>query len=390
MGQLKYSRHKAGYRQGRGAFTLAELLVAIAVLSILVLLLCGILNQVSSTWSEIRAQIDRHQNGRSILNVMASELRVAALPQDRSNKLSLQMVVDPYFLLPPVNASTNPQNYLNPHAIFWQAPIATVTSSGNMAEVGYFVNWDTTNSNNPRATLCQFFVNPGDPNYLIYQSTPAPTQAPAASANPTNPWLNTTVLSSVVPTPVNKTTNPNYKGWFADNVIGLWVRCLDANGVPIVRTAAATESLSATTNYSFDSRLGYEATDAGAGVASTSGTYSLNYIPKSSYNDAGVEHILCTLPSTVEIAIVVIDAQTANYVTAVPNYTNTAFTYSSYGPPSHEIAPQGNYASPPAAGSPVNFWNDINVFLANLKTAQYRVWQGAHVYSIRVPLANGG
>ena len=47
----------AGFRRNRG-FTLAELLVAVAVLGILTLLLCGVLNQVSSTWTQIRSQID--------------------------------------------------------------------------------------------------------------------------------------------------------------------------------------------------------------------------------------------------------------------------------------------------------------------------------------------
>jgi prepilin-type N-terminal cleavage/methylation domain-containing protein len=344
------------FGENRSGFSLIELLVAIAVLSILTLLLCGILNQVSSSWTQIRAQVDWRQNGRSILNVIASELRVAALPVDRSSPYSLQLMVDP-------NALLGNSTYLNPHAIFWQAPIASDTSLGNMAEVGYFVRWDSSNATNPRAVLCRFFVNPKDTaNYLIY-------------SNPTA-WL-TTGSSGTLDTVAPGNTANNYKGWFADNVIGLWVRCLDANGIPITRTAADVAHLtdSVTTNYSFDSRLGYLATNAG-----TSGSY----IAKSAYYDAGIttsagthEMVQSALPSTIEIAIVLIDSQTANRVTAIPSYTPFPSGVS-------------GASSPYINDSPVDFWNDINYFLSKLKTAQPLVARGAHVYSIRVPLVNGG
>jgi uncharacterized protein (TIGR02599 family) len=347
-------------RRRANAFTLVELLVSIAILSILVLLLCGILNQISTSWTQIRAQIDRRQNGETILGLIYSDLRVALLPENRMDTNSLQFMVDPVGLL------TTP-GYLYPHAVFWQGPIATNTTNGNIAEVGYFIRWDTTTTpSNPRATLCRFFVNPSDANYLIY-SNPANWLTPATSSG--------SILDAVAPANLAN----NYQGWFADNVIVLWVRCLDANGMPITQTASALghQTDSKTTNYSFDSRQGYLASNAGGATPT--------YITKTAYYDPGmkVEAIQSALPSTVEIAIVLIDSQTANHVTAVPSYT--PFNMSPTLPSGAKAA-----VTPYTSNSPADFWNDINFFLANLKSTQPNVARGAHVYSISVPLANGG
>jgi prepilin-type N-terminal cleavage/methylation domain-containing protein len=343
---------------GARGFTLVELLVSIGVLSILVVLLLGILNQLSSTFTEIRAQIYRHQNGQAILGLIASDLRVAMLPQNRTDKNSLELLVDPLSLL---NAS--PNNYLFPHAIFWQAPIASNTTNGNIAEVGYFIQWDaTTNPNNPKPILCRFFVNPSDSNYLIYSTT--------------QNWLTPAIIGAVAPA----TTSP-YQGWFADNVIGLWVRCLDANGVPITQTAAGVgqQASCQTTNYSFDSRLGYLSSNAGGASGS--------YIPKYAYYDPGSKQnvIAGALPSTIEIAIVLLDSQAALRIKA-------PYTSISYAPFTLTPAITANPAavSPYTKNSPADFWNDINFFLSNLKASQPLVAKGAHVYSIRVPLVNGG
>jgi len=370
--KVKPGRHSLVRTSRQHSFTLVELLVTIAILAILLLLVGGILNQVSSTYTQISSQIDRHQNGRTILAMIASDLRPAALPIDRSNLYNLQLLVDPTNLVnvtsPTLNggaSSSQGGGYLNAHAIFWQAPIATANlngASGKMAEVGYFVRWVNPASSNPRAILCRFFVNPGDPNYVIYSQPTA--------------WLTPACLDSAAPgySTTGTTVSQIYPGtgWFADNVIGLWVRCLDANGAPIVYTAATSLANAQTVNYSFDSRLGYLTPNPSATSA---------YIAKTIYQDVSpasgiiAPQILATLPSTIEVAIVVIDAQTANRVTKVPSYA-----------PAYPNASTGAN-SPYNNNSPVNFWNDINYFISQLPPV---VARGAHVYAIRVPLVNGG
>lgn len=317
-------------------FTLVELLVAMAIFSILAALLFTILSQVNRTWQQAQSRIEPRKSGRAILDYINRDLGAAALPAARgmtygsptaqpdSPNLNLQFLANPSQL----TAAT----FLNPHALFWQAPIASVTTHGNLAEVGYFVRWDESNPNNPRAMLCRFFVNPGDTNYLIYSS-------------PTN-WLSDSILNSAAPGVKDTTTPANsYKGWFADNVIGLWARCLDSRGNPVTNSALN----SAYANYAYDSRKGYRY-QVGTNVVIKSGGPSIGT----------TNQILATLPASVEVALVILDSQAASRLTQKPVYTN----------------------SPPTATS---FWTDINGFVSNLPAP---VRSGARIYSTRVTLKN--
>ncbi|MEA3209583.1 MAG: hypothetical protein QOE70_2640 [Chthoniobacter sp.] len=176
-------------------------MVATAVLSMLVVMLVGMLNRTGAAWTAGQAQIDRRQSARALADSITQELRTALLPLNPADSGSLQLVVNP-----PALADT----LRNPDSIFWQAPIATNRSRGDVAEVGYFLEWDATGPNGPRPHLCRFFVNPTDTaNYLIYQT-------PAA-------WLSDSIIKTVAPA-----TRPTaYRGLFAENVIGLWVRCYE-------------------------------------------------------------------------------------------------------------------------------------------------------------------
>ena len=138
-------------------------------------------------------------------------MQAAQLPANRAAQTSLQFIVNP---------GTVSQKYLNRDAIFWQAPLATDQTYGDVAEIGYFVQWDETNAANPRARLCRLFINPTsanatDSNYKIY-------------SDPTH-WITDSVINAVAP--ADKTGM--YQGLFVENVIGLWVTCLDSNGVEL-------------------------------------------------------------------------------------------------------------------------------------------------------------
>ncbi len=233
-------------------------------------------------------------------------------------------------------------------------------------------------------------VNPGDPNYLIASDPGGVTSPGTLHAADATPWLTPGILDAVAPgVPAGANSNV-YQGWVADNIIGLWVRCLDANGYPITMTAAAggnpglTNSNRAdaiTTNYSFDSRLGYSTFDPSvSSYASPSANAFFSKVAFTDTTGAGNgQTILNSLPAVVEVAIVVVDAKTAGLITAVPSYTPQAMAT----PPTGVAS-----ASAPYTGySPFNFWNDINYFVGNLPL---RVRAGAHIYSRRVVLLNGG
>src|SRR5438552_691359 len=144
----------------RAAFTLIEMLVATAVLALLVVLLMEVVNRASATWVQAQGQVERRHNGRAIADFIGQELQAALLPVDptgSSNKLNLQFVLNP--------------KIGDGDAVFWQAPLATDQTNGDIAEIGYFLKWTGT-TGTPHGQLCRFFVNPtpqGVPNsnYLI-------------------------------------------------------------------------------------------------------------------------------------------------------------------------------------------------------------------------------
>lgn len=305
-------------------FTLVELLVAMALLAILSISLVLTLNHSASLGHHAESQIRSRRDARAVLESIGNEIKSATLAHDRSSVADLQFLVNPGQI---------DAKYLNPHALFWQSPIATDARYGDLAEVGYFVRWNTENPNNPRGILCRLFVNPEDPasptNYLIY-SQPSAWLSPGGNKI----WLDQTAPA------VADSANPvnSYKGWIADNVIALWARCLDGSGNAITKDGAGGNA-----GYVFDSRKGYAAT---------------NMFRSGYTNESSVFVPLASLPCAVEIAIVTLDETTANRLASIPT---------------------------PMASNPVNFWAEIDIFVNGLPAA---VRTGARVYSTRIILPN--
>lgn len=257
-------------------FSLVEIMVSMSVLLILVILLSQALAHTSGLWLQGEANKERMQNERAICDFIATELRAALLPIDRTNTSSLQFVVNP-----PAVASGS---YSNRDSIFWQAPLASDQTLGDVAEIGYFVKWTAVNKTNPQARLCRMFINPGS------GSTPSPLFK--IYSDPSN-WVSSAIIDAAVP--ADKANN--YQGLFAEDILGLWVRCLDNYGNQIVQDYAGTSLQLANGNYGFDSRRGY--TDS-KGAKSPG------------YTDAtGNKKPLCALPPAVEVSLVLMDAKTA-------------------------------------------------------------------------------
>lgn len=264
----------------RLAFTLVELMVSMVVLICMVLMLGHMLSQTEKVWSQTEANKERMQNARALTDFIARELKAALLPTDRLDKRSLQFVLNP---------STISAAYRNRDALFWQAPVATERGLGDVAEVGYFVKWDTTNPQNPKSQLCRFFVNPGqpasgapqtiepDPDYLIYTAP--------------NGWLSDGILESAAPS-----SGGGYEGLFAENVVGLWVKCLYYDGLPITKNRDGV----AFSNADFDSRQGYKPPD---------GSDNQRYSATGVIED-------CMLPAAVDIGLVLLDTASAAKVRA--------------------------------------------------------------------------
>ncbi len=185
-------------RAGLTAFTLVEMLAATAVFGILVVLILTILGQLDRSWVQMEAENQRQHDGRDLLNYLARDIQKAMLPVNAANSSSLQFVINP--------STSGSTTYSYHDNIFFQAPVATDTSAGEVAEVGYFVQWQGTSPQ-----LCRFFVNPTNANYTIY-------------SNPTG-WLSTTIIGTVAPG-----TKPAYQGLLGENVVGLWINAYDSQG----------------------------------------------------------------------------------------------------------------------------------------------------------------
>ena len=282
------------------SFSLVEMIVAMAILSIIVVVLLGMTTSMMSTWQFGQAKNERRTAGQAALDRMARDLRQAALPLSRSTT-NLEFVINP---------SGVSATYRFPQAFFWQAPVATDGgTNGNMAVVGYFVQWI-----NGVPSLCRGLINPSSPkSYLVY-STPTS-------------WITDSLIQTNAPA----TAASGYAGLLANNVLGLWVQALDPRGNPIQQSSGVAGE-------NFDSRLGYSYTNSVYAVATT--------------NQPGV------LPAAVQIAILVLDARTAQRLTTQP-------------------------AVKPLTG---NFWGDIHNFTSNLPTV---IQKGAEIQTITVDLDNG-
>ncbi len=257
------------------AFTILEVLVATAVLCIMVVLLASITGHVSKVWQQVAANNQQRSAARVLLHYMARELQAVRkpvpMPSASADNANLQMIAS----LPAnaANASVIPADNLYPHALFWQVPVAQNTSKGNIASVGYFIRWDTSQAGRAKPVLSRFFVAPSDAaNFQVYDRSGASAQN----------WLS--VLPSVAPA-----TAPAYQGWMSDNVIALWIRFLDTDGQPITQNAAG-QTLNS--GYGFDSRQGYRSPTSG------------QVHPGPAY------------PPCVEISLVVVDSRTLEKIKA--------------------------------------------------------------------------
>ena len=239
-----------------GGFSLLELLVATAVFVGLALILVSIAASLSSFWQLGIAHNDRRSSALSAFSRMARDLRFATLPPDPS-ATNFQLVINP---------AAVGGNYLLPQAAFWQAPVASDRSRGNMALVGYFVQW-VNETNGPVPKLCRLLV---DTNYLLQKPSDFVSDALIASNAPA-------------------TKASGYAGQLAENVLGLWMRPLDQNKNPILNDAKAA----AFPNGQFDSARGYT-----AGITNGSGVPVTKVFAPA-------------LPASLEVALVAVDARTA-------------------------------------------------------------------------------
>jgi len=263
------------------SFTLVEILVSIAILSILTFVLLTMLGSLTTIWQQGQAHNERRTVAQAVLDRMSRDLSMAVFPASRTMTNGLQMVINPTGVT---------STYLYPYAIFCQAPVGTDSVSqgnyqGNLAIVGYFIQWLNGTPGTP--TLSRLLINPSSANYGIYTSP--------------NAWVGNSILAANAPSAfVSASANNNYAGLLAENVLALWVQALDPSGNPIQQTLPTGET--------FDSRY----------------TYTYTNTPPN--NQSALEVPVTGIsagPASLRIAVAVMDSRTAKQLTAKPTYTTT-------------------------------------------------------------------
>lgn len=243
------------------AFTLVELLISMAVLTLLVVLIASLLANVNNAWLRGEERVETYQNGRAILDLIKRDLTPAVMSS------SLQFAQNP--TMPPgLNLRTNSDS------IFWQAP-ATSTDSGNLAEIGYYLTADYQ--------LKRFYVPPSDAaNYQIFSPPNQPTDNSA-------PWVTSFVTDNLSTT-------------VSSGVLAFWVRCLDRNGnlIPWLFSSAVGVG-----TLKFNSAAHFQ--PAIPGQAS-----SFNYTNAATTARANL------LPATVEVTVVTLDAKAFQRNPSIP------------------------------------------------------------------------
>lgn len=242
------------------SFTLAEVLIATAILSLLVLLLTSLVSGVHRAWVSGEQQVSEFQDGRAILELISRELSQATISPN------LQFVENPS-LPSAVNQRANSDS------IFWQGP-ATSTNSGNLAEIGYYLTEDPTNAGGAVYQLKRFFVPPSDTaNYKIFTSPNQPTDIGA-------PWV-TSFASNTLSTVVS------------NGVLAFWIRCYDRNDdlIPWYFSNGGVTPLK------FNSTAPFQGAIPGQSL-------SFKYTNRSTTARANL------LPAAVELTVITLDPQT--------------------------------------------------------------------------------
>lgn len=295
-----------------------------AVSMLLLVILVGVCGGIDRTVAQVNASREAGQTARVALEWIGRDLERmrARVPGDLWSVTTGTSTLKPAATSgPQLQIVTSSSAILSgscaplPHAAFWQ--MASEAGSGrSMALVGYFVRW-IQDGTAKRPALCRLYVPATSADYGdLYLSGTT--------------WLDNALLEGNAPG-----SSPSYKGWFADNVLSIWFRALDANGNPI-RTNAASSLFP---GGSFDSRQGYSFVGL-SGTCQAQGP---------------------ALPASMEVAVVVVDGARL----------------------------QGNSQTyPPVAGlgsDPAAFWDDIQTSMADTSIPR-NIRDGLRVYSSRIPL----
>lgn len=284
-----------------GGFSLIELLVAIAILTVMGVLILSVINNTSSITSRTAARLDANRVARECLDLIGQDLSGIRNSYANSSVNSGISSGATNGLQMSVNPTTVDAKYRNPHSIFWQASVSRNQKYGNLAVVGYFVQKDlASDSRSNRLQLRRVYVEPENPNtppsspeYLIYQ-------------DPTN-WYPNTLLQKFAPDDAATDNANGQRGWVADGVLAMWVRSLDPQGNPILQDSAGSAL-----NYTYNSRRSYTYTNSGVTNYPSGKSIAANAANPRGYDPAPV------VPAFLEVGLVCVAPRDVRQIKTLP------------------------------------------------------------------------
>jgi GxxExxY protein len=160
----------------RSAFTLLELLVAMAVLAILVVMMMGLVSSATALWRQSENRAEAYREARAAMTIMARDLQntIASTNTNlfRVNAGAFSHLGGSDIITDPSNAS----------AIFFHAAMPksaqdSTASKSDVCQVGYFIAFDRTamSSNSPgfqkTMNLYRYFLS-SDPTFANLTNAP--------------------------------------------------------------------------------------------------------------------------------------------------------------------------------------------------------------------------
>lgn len=219
-------------KRSRQAFSLVELLLAVAIVAFLVLILAQIISSAEGIWRHSAARVDAFRDARAALELMSRELTVA-LTNDRAPVLALENI-----FTQPNDAAAGPANNQQVYALL---PLRNVGDPGgsrtnertDICAVGFYCSWNADR----HAYVLRKHILQSNPTYARLRAafgnpTPTPSPSPAPPGAPITP--------DAIFSPTDPTTNPAEDEDVAAYVWDLKITAYElVGGVPAPQTYPA-------------------------------------------------------------------------------------------------------------------------------------------------------
>jgi len=320
---------------GNRAFTLIELMVAMAILAVVVVLLSSVFSSTQRGASYIGNAAFQRQDARAVLNHISKDLSSALGQTSRSFEDANTAGRQPQLLLNPPGLGTNLQNA---SSIFWISQLPS--NKGGSALVGYVLRWETT-ADGPRPRLCRMFLNTAD-SQPVRQSLRLSTSVPE--------WASENLVNTAAP----GTADSGFQGWFADNILALYARALDPNMAPITNYARQLSGPAVNTTTVNAAFPGSATGDATLGAFDSGRGYQF----RRTSDNVTVNRFGPALPAAVELVVISAPPSVIRQLQTAPAAVRSA--------------------------DAARMWDDISAFLASLPP---NVKNAARTYSTIVPLS---